>query len=114
MTTRSRMVHRACVERATAGVDGYGNALPVEWVTHIASLPAYYWQLKTGGERIGEINAISYTQQLLVPWSTDIHESDRINGIKGRLGDYLTEEVFNVIAIVFRPDHLLITMVVVR
>jgi hypothetical protein len=114
---RSRMTHRALVERnvTAATQDAYGNEQAATWVTHIAAQPCYWYQpSNSGGEQQGERNVRIYTQQMLTPWEVDITEGDRINGIKDRRGDDLTTEVFNVVAIVYKPDHLLLTLEVVK
>lgn len=106
------MTHRALIERnALTGLDAYGNEQAPSWGVHLAAQPCYWYQPSNQrGEVQGERNVRLYTQQMLVPWNVDITEGDRVNGIKDRKGGDLTTEVFNVVAIVYKPDHLLITM----
>ena len=112
MTTRSRFTHRALIERnLTPGEDAYGNAQAATWGTLYAAEPCYYYQPPTGrGEQAGERNLNAYADQLLVPLACDVLEADRVNGITDRRGANVCASVFNVIAIVRKPDHLLLTM----
>lgn len=115
MSIYSKFTHRADIERLSSGVDDYGNALPATYAAHIAAQPCYWWQPQIGpGENQGERNYNIYGAQMLTPWGTDICESDRVNGVKDRRGDYLTDETFAVVSIAYKPDHLLVTLEVVK
>jgi hypothetical protein len=110
------MTYRALVERnTTAGVlDTYGNAQAPTWVTQIASQPCYYWQPRQGVETQGERNYLAYGHQLLLPLGVDIAEGDRINGITDRRRGVVCADVLAITAIMRKPDHLLLTLEVIK
>ena len=111
---RGRLVQRATIERnMTPDADGYGNARPAAWGTLYAALACYYWQPAGGGEQQGERNVRIYTHQMLVPAGTAVTEADRVNGIVDRRGVSVNAAVFNITAVVRKPDHLLLTLEVV-
>lgn len=115
MAARDRMTHRARIERSSAGRDQYGNQLPATWAVHLAAQPCYYWQPSVGrAETEGERNYRAYGHQMLVPLGTDVRESDRVNGIVDRRGYSVSADVFGIIAIVRKPDHLLLTLETIK
>lgn len=115
MAARDRMTHRATIERSTAGRDQYGNALPATWSVHINGCPCYYWQPSVARAEIeGERNYRAYGHHMMVPLGTDVRESDRVNGIVDRRGSCVSADVFGIIAIVHKPDHLLVTMETIK
>ena len=111
MSTRSRMVHRCLIERRlSTALDAYGNEQPATWDIHSRSQPCYYWQPPGRGEQVGPVNVNVYVHQLLLPLGTDVTEADRINGIYDRAGQPVAARVFNIKAVVRKPDHLLLTL----
>lgn len=109
------MVHRARFERSSTGRDGYGNELPKTWTAHLAAQPCYYWQPSVGrAEFEGERNYRAYGHQMVVPLGTDVRESDRVNGIVDRRGNCVSADLFGIIAIVRKPDHLLLSLETVK
>lgn len=105
------MTHRALVQRATETVDGYNNRLAPVWATHLAAQPCYFWQPSMGrGEQSGAQNYRAYGYQVVMPLGTDVTERDRINGIVDRRGYSVHPGVFGIVAVVRKPDHLLLTL----
>ena len=114
---RFRMTHRALVERnvTAATQDTYGNEQAATWVTHISAQPCYYWQPATmRAESQGERNVLVYGHQVVMPLDTDITEADRINGISDRCGRVVSADVFGITGIARKPDHLLLTLEVIK
>jgi hypothetical protein len=114
---RFRMTHRALVQRdANAGTqDAYGNEQAASWATQIAAQACYYWQPATGrAESQGERNVLIYGHQVVMPLETDITEADRINGITDRRGRVVSADVFGITGIARKPDHLLLTLEVIK
>jgi hypothetical protein len=109
---RQKLTMRALIERnLTPGLDAYGNALEATWGTLYAAQACYYYQpAARRAEQAGARNLNAYADQLLVPLACDVLEADRINGITDRRGLNVCASVFNVIAIVRKPDHLLLTL----
>jgi hypothetical protein len=109
---RSRMTHRCLIERnSLPGLDGYGNARPPTWATLLSAQPCYYYQPSVrSAEQQGERNVKVYAQQLLLPLGVDVTEADRINGVVDRLGRSVAAGPFNIVAIVRKPDHLLLSL----
>lgn len=114
---RFRMTHRAAVERNVIAntQDTYGNEQVAIWVTHISAQPCYYWQpAAMRAESQGERNVLVYGHQVLMPLGTDITEADRINGIYDRCGRVVSADVFGITGIARKPDHLLLTLEVIK
>ncbi len=115
MSLRAQMTHRVLVERdGNAGqTDAYNNPQAPSWATHIAAQPCYYYEpAAQRGEQQGERNVNLYTHQVLMPLGVDITEADRINGVVDRRGTVITDKLLNVVAVVRRRDHLLVTLAV--
>lgn len=114
MNTRSRMTHRALVERNTStGVDGYNQPLPPTWETHITAQPCYLFTPSAGapGEILDEDKgAVVGGHRLLVPLGTDVTEGDRINGVTDRRGQTVNANLFNVRLVIRKPDHRLLLL----
>lgn len=106
MTARSRMTHRALVERNSAtGADSDGYPNTPSWTTHIAALPCYFWsQYKT--EAIDESKAaVVEATRMAVPSGTDINQRDRVRDIKDRTGAVYAAGVFVIEGIQERATH---------
>lgn len=114
MTVRSRMTHRAVVERNTStGVDDHNQPLPPTWTTHIAAQACYLYTPSGGapGEILDEDKgAVVGGHRLLVPLSADITEGDRINGVTDRRGQTVNASKFNVRLVIRKPDHKLLLL----
>lgn len=112
MSARSRMTHRALVERdVTITTDPFGSPGTPDWVEHLAELPCWFYVGGTGGASGGEIvldhrTIVAEALRVLVPKGTDITERDRINGIHDRLGADVYAPVMNIRSVTPHHDHL--------
>lgn len=109
MTARSRMTHRALIERDGAtGSDPYNAANVPSWATHIASLSCWFYVPRGRQPQVTTDAATVTLEQprLLAPKGTDIAEGDRINGIVDRLGASVYSGILNITSVVPKPTHL--------
>ena len=111
MTARSRMTHRALVERGTSpGVDDYDNPQPAEWATHIAALPCFLYGSTEREAVTDERTAVVSDLKLMVPLSADVTEQDRINQIVDRRGTVIEPGTLHVEEVLYRRSHRLVTL----
>lgn len=111
MITTRTFIHRALIQRNTAGAaDPYGNQGVENFTTHIASLRCRYWIPKdTGSLRESSDtskSAIVIDARLIVPKGTDITEADRILWVKDRNGTMIVSRPLGIDGIARRKDHL--------
>lgn len=107
---RSRMTHRALVERDNAASpDAYGGKGPPEWETHIAALPCFFYLGQTSqSEELEQPRGIVVHQELrmIFPSGSDVTERDRINGISDRQGGAIKSGYLNIASITPHHNHL--------
>jgi hypothetical protein len=109
------MRHRADVWRD----DNLGETdelnLPVaaDFQLYTSQQACYVYQPKMGGEIQGDRNVNIYTWQMLTPLSILITEQDQVRNVTDRLGNEITSHTFNVIQIVRKPRHYILTLEVV-
>jgi hypothetical protein len=112
MSVRSRMVHRADIWRdANLGnEDAWNNPVAPSPALLTASQPCYLYQPRMGGEQQGDRNVNIYTWQMLAPSDIAVTEKDQIRNVRTRIGDEITSHVFNIIQIVRKPQHKILTL----
>lgn len=113
---RSRMVHRALVERDAGGeADGYGNPPAPAWGALHAALPCWYYvpvaRSQQGAEIVRERGIIVQEHSMmLIPSGTDITERDRVVSVSDRQGVSITPVAMNILSVVPRHDHIELTL----
>lgn len=112
---RSRMVHRATVQRDSAGGrDKWGQEQAAQWVTRHASLPCFAWVRlsRAQSERItADYTAVIEDLRMIVPLGTSINETDRVTVIKNRAGDELFPGPMGIDSVTYHHTHLEVALV---
>jgi len=112
VAVRSRMVHRALVQRDAGGAaDGYGNPPAPTWQTLHEALPCWYYipaaRSFQGGETVRERGIIvQEPPRLLIPNGTDITEQDRVFSVSDRQGNVIAPVVSLIISVTPHHDHI--------
>lgn len=112
MTTavRSRMTHRATVERRSENTTNpYGHSGPPEWTALDDALPCFLYAPKTRQQ--AESADVARTvavpgYSLLAPLGSDITTDDRINGVEDRAGSVLLAGIQNIRDVKWHHDHI--------
>ena len=112
MSVRSRMRHRADVYRDDnlGTEDGWNGPVAPDFQLYTAQQVCYVYQPKLGGEQQGDRNVNIYTWQMLAPLTIIITEQDQVRNVTDRLGTEITSHKFDVIQIVRKPQHFLLTL----
>ena len=112
MSVRSVMKHRADIWRDgnLGSTDGYNNPVAPSFALYTAQQPCYLYQPRLGGEQQGKRNTNIYTWQMLIPQGADITEQDQVRNVTNRVGTEITSHTFNIIQIVRRPQHYILTL----
>lgn len=107
MTARGLMTQRALVERFTSpGDDDFGNPLPADWTTHIASMPCLLYG-SAEREAVSDAKTVVVADlKLIAPKGTDITERDRLNGITDRRGNVIRAGLLGIAGVLLKRDHL--------
>lgn len=106
MSARSRMTHRAVVERnAATGTDAWGQPLAPAFAAH-ATLPCFAWS-KSRRELVdGVKTAMVEEHRALFPLDADLVEADELASVTDRRGVQILSGRFRVDAIRRVHDHL--------
>ena len=112
MSVRSAMKHRADVWRDDnlGETDPIGGPVAPDFQPYTAAQPCYLYQPKMGGEQQGDRNVNKYTWQMITPRNLDVTEQDQVRNVTDRIGAEITSHVFNIIQIVRKPQHWLLTL----
>ena len=112
MSVRSAMKHRADVWRDgnLGSTDAWNNPIAPSFALYTSQQPCYLYQPKMGGEIQGKRNVNIYTWQMLAPPSILITEQDQVRNVTDRRGTEITSHAFNVVQIVRKPQHWLLTL----
>ena len=112
MSVISRMRHRADIWRDDnlRETDPHGGPVASDFQLYAASQVCYVYQPRLGGETQGDRNVNIYTWQMLIPQGVDITEQDQIRNVTNRVGTEITSHTFNIIQIVRRPQHYILTL----
>lgn len=107
MTARSRMTHRALIERQSPGAIGdSGNAGAPSWATHIAAMPCWLYG-STEREAVTEATTAVVTDlKMMAPLSAAITEQDRINQVKDRRGTVIEPGILQIATVLRKRTHL--------
>ena len=112
---RSRMVHRATVERdSSGGRDQWGQEQPPQWATLHAALPCFAWVRadRIKGERVtADTTAVIEDLRMIVPLGTSINETDRVSTIKNRAGIELHRGPMGIESVTYHHSHLEVALV---
>lgn len=117
MTARSRMIHRARVERFTSpGDDDSGNPRPGSW-SQVGSerIPIWLYSSREREAVTGATTAVVATLKALVPKTADVSESDHLGGsgqaaILDRLGNVIEAGVLGVEEVLLKRTHKQLTL----
>lgn len=98
---RSRMTHRALVQRDTGtAVNRYNQRQPDAWTTHLEALPCFFYTspiTPPEGEDVQvERTAVVERLRLLVPRDADVTERDRIATVTDRIGNAVYDSPLNI------------------
>ena len=106
------MKHRADVWRDDnlGETDAYNSPVAPDYQLYTEQQACYLYQPKMGGEMQGDRNVNIYTWQMLAPLTIIITEQDQVRNVTDRLGAEITSHTFNVIQIVRKPQHFLLTL----
>lgn len=115
MSVRSAMKHRADIWRdANLGeTDPIGGPVAPDYQLDTEAQACYVYQPPMGGEQQGKRNVVIYTWQMLAPLSILITEQDQVRNVTNRVGTEITSHAFNIIQMVRKPFHWILTLEVV-
>lgn len=106
------MKHRADVWRDgnLGNTDDYNNPVAPDYQLYTEAQACYVYQPRLGGEQQGKRNVNIYTWQMLAPLSILITEQDQVRNVTNRVGAEITSHAFNVIQMVRKPFHWILTL----
>jgi hypothetical protein len=105
MTARSRMTHRAVLERNVAtGTDPFGAPLPPSW-SSLGLVSCWAWESLSREVVGGQGEYLLSDARVLFPRGADVRRGDRVLNITDRLGAVYLAGPFEVEAITPKPDH---------
>ena len=109
------MKHRADIWRDVnlGETDPWNSPVAPDPQLHTAQQPCYLYQPRMGGEIQGKRNVDIYTWRMHTPRNVDITEQDQVRNVTDRVGAEITSHVFNIIQVVRKPQHWILTLEVV-
>lgn len=116
---RTRMTHRATVERNTqADPNPDGHLGPAEWEALDDALACFlhYRPASLARRESAQVARTAVVEEavLLAPIGADVTEADRINGVEDRAGNVLLAGIANIRSVLpIRRSHVEITLEVV-
>ncbi len=108
MSCRSRMTHRAFIQRNGADKNIYGHKSPQGWAA-LSTTPCYAWTVTGDTKNAPEVSQDSTSYKAIMPLDTDITSDDRLEKVENRI----EAELFGVLyidAVLRRRDHFEIRM----
>lgn len=101
---RMRVQHQRPISE---GVDAYGQPLPEKLATVTMSVPCFAWFQQERGERQNNESYASIGQiRMIMPYGTDVRESDVFPTITDRRGLLVFDGPMRVVSVARRPDHV--------
>ena len=114
---RSRMVHRATVERDTGGgTDEWGQEVAPAWTTLHSALPCFWWTeitRATDVEQTATYTAVVEDLRMIAPLGTDLTEADHIVAITDRAGNSVVSGPLGIESVTRHHTHLEAALVAV-
>jgi hypothetical protein len=116
---RMSMRHRCTIQRnlsdGTESDDWGQDALP-DWATIATDVPCRAWYERVGTQTIqdGEKLAELTVRRLMLPYTTDLDEDDRIVNVTDRLGRELFDGPMRIDTLDRREGHMIASLTDVR
>lgn len=116
VSSRVALRHRTSIQRDTAAgtIDAGGQSAPPYWQTITSGLPCRAWTNVAREPSDAGKSFVVEDRQVVVPLGTDVTEADQLGDILDRAGMVLFKGPMNILGVLAYPDHLELSLEVVR